>query len=67
MSDQGWDDDPYYGEDDDYEEGERQHYDEWVSLGYGVSLTLHTFPDGSAMVLWAIGQPGGGWRIGGLV
>jgi hypothetical protein len=55
----GMNDYPYDPEDDDYE----PDHEEWVPLGYGRWLILHTFPDGGAEVLEAEQQPGGGFRI----
>ncbi len=59
------DHDSYYY-DDGYDDGEQPDHEEWVSLGFGVWLILHTFPDGDAVTMWAIDQPGSGRRIGGL-
>ena len=55
----GMDDYLYDPEDDDYE----PDHAEWIQLGTGIWLILHTFPDGSAAALWAESQPGGGFRI----
>ena len=48
-----WDDDPWYDED-----GERGYYEEWVSLGYGVWLILHTYQAGRSRRPGGLARPG---------
>jgi hypothetical protein len=49
---------------DEYDDGEPALEEEWIPLRLlGVWLIRYTFPDGSALVTWAIQQPSGGFKI----
>jgi hypothetical protein len=59
----GRDDYYYYDDHDGYDDNERQPHEEWVPLGNGIWLILHTHPDGTASVQQAERRPDGGTTV----
>jgi hypothetical protein len=63
MSDHDDHQDNYF-DDYDSDESERDdgHHEDWIGLGYGVTLVCWTLPDGHMLVGWSVRQPGGDRR-----